>query len=101
MEAFLLSKIESTMHKETSILRKILITHKLLFIEDSKNSLDENNFILLIQVMKTLIKIINNLAKLFRTVDDHLSLIPTKEANNHNSKETFQIISNYQTLFSN
>jgi hypothetical protein len=30
------------------------------------------------------IKIINNLAKLWRTVDDHLPLLPNKEVNSHN-----------------
>jgi hypothetical protein len=84
MEAYLLNKMEFIMHEETSNLREIMITHKKIFIEDAKKSLDETNFIILIQTMKTLIKVINNLAKLFRTVDDHLTLIPTKEANAHN-----------------
>jgi hypothetical protein len=48
MEAFLLSRIEITMHKETNNLRKILITHKKLFIEGVKNSLGENDFLILI-----------------------------------------------------
>jgi hypothetical protein len=48
MEAFLLNKMELIMHKDTKTLRKIMTTHKKIFIEDAKKSLDEINFIILI-----------------------------------------------------
>jgi hypothetical protein len=75
MEVYIISNIETLMHIETKILRTILIEHKTLFMKDANNPLGEYFFINLVQARKTLIKIINNLAKFFRIVDDYISLI--------------------------
>jgi hypothetical protein len=75
MEAYIISNIEKLMHKETNILRTILIEHKPTFLKGANNPLDEFYFINLVQAMKTFNKIVNNLAKFFRIVDDYISLI--------------------------
>jgi hypothetical protein len=84
MEAFLLNKLERKMHKETENFRQFIIQERKVLDQDSHKSFDENNFIWFIRSVKSLIKIINNLTKLFKLVDEYHVCIPSKSIKKHN-----------------
>jgi hypothetical protein len=84
MEEFMLNNLEQKMHAKTENFRQLLLQEGKILDQDSKKSLDENNFVMFIRSIKSLIKIINNLSKLFKLVDEYHICIPLKFTKKHN-----------------
>jgi hypothetical protein len=84
MEAFLLNNLERKMHTKSEEFRQFLFKERKTHDQESQKSLDEDNFVLFIRSIKSLIKVINNLTKLFKLVDEYHVCIPTKYTRNHN-----------------
>jgi hypothetical protein len=84
MEAFLLNNLERKMHTKSEEFRKFLFRERKTLDLESHKPLDEDNFILFIRSIKSLIKVINNLTKLFKLVYEYHVCIPTKYTKSHN-----------------
>jgi hypothetical protein len=84
MEAFLLNNLERKMHTKSAEFRQFLFKERNTLDHESQKPLDEDNFVLFIRATKSLIKVINNLTKLFKLVDEYHVCIPTKFKKSHN-----------------
>jgi hypothetical protein len=84
MEALMLNNLEQKMHTKTENFRQFLFQEGKILDQDSQKPLDENNFVMFIRSIKSLIKVINNLSKLFKLVDEYHICIPLKFRKKHN-----------------
>jgi hypothetical protein len=94
MEAYLRMKSVALMHKTTLNLQNILWEHKMEFNLFPNNSLDEQDFKLLIMAMKMMIEVINTLNNFAKSIDAYLNLLRLFDANSY-----LYFVRNFRTIF--